>query len=222
MVMSNKTINKILCNECGGIIEYGVYDLVDVTDDDSLKERVMNDELFVVKCPHCGKAYYLTYDFIYNDRNVCLMIYYGNDKDKQSQLIHEVIEKSKSMDRKIEYAFRCVEDYDKLREKIHIFNCGYDDRIIELYKYEYIINGYDKDLKMLDDIVFTNYDGSVENVFVLFEKDEVNGVRAISFNDMEYTRLLKEYGDLLYETNESYDIDLLWAQELYEKVKEDM
>ena len=92
-----------------------------------------------------------------------------------------------------------------------------DDRIIELYKYEFIINGYDKDLSQLDDVVFVNVDGSSEYLFVLFEKDVMENVRAISFDEMEYLRLEKEY-EYVIDKFDDVEVDLVWAQKVYNSV----
>ena len=69
----------------------------------------------------------------------------------------------------------------------------------------------------LDDIIFVNVDGSAECVFVLFEKDVIDNVRAISFDEMEYTRLEKEYKGVINQFND-FEIDLLWAQKVYNSV----
>ena len=62
--------------------------------------------------------------------------------------------------------------------------------------------------------MFVNVDGSSECLFVLFEKDVMENVRAISFDEMEYLRLEKEYENVV-DTFDDVEVDMIWAQKVY-------
>ena len=221
--MASQVYRNVTCNNCNTVMEYDVYDSINATLQPKLKEKIVNDELFVLTCPECGKKFYLSYGFLYNDIDCGHMIHYSCSEDITNELqqFKDIVGNFKkeisAHFNSLSYKFRFVNDFHKLKEKIRIFDKNLDDRIIELYKYEFIVNGYDKDLSQLDDIVFVNVDGSSEFVFVLFEKDVIENVRAISFDEMEYTRLEKEYEDYL-STYDDVEIDLVWAQNVYNSV----
>lgn len=222
--MTKHIIQKIPCNQCQTMMEYEVFESVNVTLEPTLKDKIMNDELFLTTCPNCGKMFYLSYPFLYNDMDSHYMIRYAmKNEEKEKTEFQDTVSMFKNelndkFNGHLTYIFRFVNDYGKLKEKIRIFDRNLDDRIIELYKYEFVINGYDKELKNLDDIIFLNYEGSVVPVFALIEKDELDGVRAIAFDEMEYLRLEKEYSDMFNLMEDDLEVDLLWAQEFYEKV----
>lgn len=221
--MKSQIYRNVTCNQCNEVMEYDVFDSVNVTLNPILKDKMINDELFVLTCPKCGKMFYLSYPFTYNDMDVHYMIRYTNNEnvDKQKEEFNTFVDtinnSLKSNFKELSYKYRIVNEYERLKEKVRIFDRDLDDRIIELYKYEFIVNGYDKELNNLDDIIFVNVDGSAECVFVLFEKDVIDNVRAISFDEMEYTRLEKEYEGVINRFND-FEIDLLWAQKVYNSV----
>ena len=221
--MISQIYRNVTCNQCNEVMEYDVFDSVNVTLNPILKDKVINDELFVLTCPKCGKMFYLSYPFIYNDMDVHYMIRYTNNenvdklKGEFNTFVNTINSELKSNFKELSYKYRIVNEYERLKEKVRIFDRDLDDRIIELYKYEFIVNGYDKELNNLDDIIFVNVDGSAECVFVLFEKDVIDNVRAISFDEMEYTRLEKEYEGVINQFND-FEIDLLWAQKVYNSV----
>lgn len=221
--MSKKIIKQIKCNECNTILDFEVYESVNVTLQPTLKEKVLNDSIYLLECSECGKKFYLSYPFLYNDMDSGYMINLNNSNNKEEEiqtfrdLVANINKEMKDTFGDISYKYRSVDDIEILREKIRIFDRNLDDRIIELYKYEFIVNGYDKELDMLDDILFVNTDGSMECLFVLFEKDVVDNVRMIAFDEMEYMRLEKEFE---YEIEKYNDvvIDLVWAQKVYNNV----
>ena len=218
--MSSQVYRNVTCNSCNTVMEYDIYESINVTLQPKLKEKIVNDELFVLTCPNCGKKFYLSYDFLYNDIDCGFMVQYCNadNHDEKVEQFKAIVNNFKKEINEhftsLSYKFRFVSDFHKLKEKVRIFDRNLDDRIIELYKYEFIINGYDKDLSQLDDVVFVNVDGSSECLFVLFEKDVMENVRAISFDEMEYLRLEKEYENVV-ETFDDVEVDMIWAQKVY-------
>lgn len=221
--MKSEIYRNVTCNQCNEVMEYDVFDSVNVTLNPVLKEKVLNDELFILRCSNCGKIFYLSYPFTYNDMDVRYIIRYTNNENIEKQKIEfqtfvtTINNELSSNFEDFKYKYRFVNEYERVREKVRIFDRDLDDRIIELYKYEFIVNGYDKELSNLDDVIFVNVDGSSECVFILFEKDVIDNVRAISFDEMEYMRLEKEYEGVLDKFN-NYEIDLLWAQKVYNSV----
>ena len=85
--MKSQIYRNVTCNQCNEVMEYDVFDSVNVTLNPILKDKVINDELFVLTCPKCGKMFYLSYPFTYNDMDVLYMIRYINNEnvDKQKE-----------------------------------------------------------------------------------------------------------------------------------------
>ena len=141
--MASQVYRNVTCNNCNTVMEYDVYDSINATLQPKLKEKIVNDELFVLTCPECGKKFYLSYGFLYNDIDCGHMIHYSCSEDITNELqqFKDIVGNFKkeisAHFNSLSYKFRFVNDFHKLKEKIRIFDKNLDDRIIELYKYEY-------------------------------------------------------------------------------------
>jgi hypothetical protein len=95
------------------------------------KPQVLDGSLFAFHCKKCGLRALLTYPILYHDMEKQLMIYLIPDgaEEEWSRVRTQL-----AGERMKEYQLRYVKTPEELAEKIREFDCGLDDRIVELFK----------------------------------------------------------------------------------------
>lgn len=121
----------IACPKCGSESEVRVFATVNVTTDRNFREQLLSGELLHFTCPSCGHVASLRYPLLYNDINNKFMVYFIPNVDRD-KVTNEQLEKEYGELAGIQR--RLVSDYNDLKEKIHIFESGLDDRVIEVVK----------------------------------------------------------------------------------------
>lgn len=129
--MSNTTTKIVACPNCGNEIEIKVFKTVNATTDPGFRDDLLNGDMLHFSCRECGHEAELKYPLLYNDMKNKFMVYYIPDIDRE-RLTDEMLEKEYGeMDA---LTRRIVGSYNELKEKIHIFEAGLDDRVIEVVK----------------------------------------------------------------------------------------
>lgn len=145
--MSMPRGTKITCPKCGVEGNFTIWHSVNVDVNPETREKVKNGKLFEYKCKNCGDINHVEYRFLYHDTNNNFMIWYfpNNEYDIYNE-INEVnnIDLLSLARRKI----RMVDNKRSLIEKIHIFEDGLNDIVIELLKKMILINIEDKTVEV--------------------------------------------------------------------------
>ena len=129
--MSNTEIKKVSCPKCNHDNEVKVFNTVNATTDPQFRETLLAGQLFGFRCENCGYEATLRYPLLYNDMKNRFMVYYIPE-----------IERERITDESLEAEYgdlgdvtrRIVGTFNELKEKIHIFESGLDDRAIEIAK----------------------------------------------------------------------------------------
>ncbi len=129
--MSTTGTTSVACPQCGAKSEVKVFKTVNVTTDRNFREQLLSGEMLHFTCPSCGHEAELRYPLLYNDINNKFMVYFVPDVDRD-KVTDEALEKEYGDLAGIRR--RLVGDYNELKEKIHIFESGLDDRVIEVVK----------------------------------------------------------------------------------------
>ncbi len=129
--MSNTDMRTVVCPKCGGSNEVKVFRTVNATTDQNFREQLLGGELLRFRCSSCGCEAELKYPLLYNDMKNKFMVYYIPDADRE-KLTDEQLEKEYGELQGI--TRRLVSSYNELKEKIHIFESGLDDCVIEVVK----------------------------------------------------------------------------------------
>lgn len=66
---------KFKCPNCEHEITMNLNEFVDVSTDPEFKEKIMNGEFFLIKCPECGDETLVEYPVMYMDPDKKLTIY---------------------------------------------------------------------------------------------------------------------------------------------------
>lgn len=118
-------IKEILCPQCGEPQEYIIYSSINAKNNAALKNKILHENLFDWRCKRCSYFASMAYPSIYIDKDANYIICLTPTNSPES------IEPTKNIQpmRK-----RMVKNLPELKEKLLIFDGGYDDTAIELVK----------------------------------------------------------------------------------------
>jgi len=182
--MSKISIKPITCPKCKHSGELKMYESVNFSLDPKLRDEVLSGHIFEWVCPQCGETLSIWYDLLYHDMKKEFQIYYSPTNCVGiNKMINDMLTKYPGM-RKL---CRTTESLNALREKIYIFENGFNDIVIELAK---LLIKYDKqnNLPETSELRFEKFistekesssgklvfrqliDGQVQEGLVLFDK----------------------------------------------------
>ena len=97
-----------------------------------MKEKVLNQSIFLYTCPSCGETFRLNYPTLYHQMENLIMIYLVSESEVEKTYEMFYGENALFDFRTEKYLARIVMSPNQLVEKIQIFDAGKDDRIMEL------------------------------------------------------------------------------------------
>lgn len=177
--MSKFNMEYIKCQKCGCEQTAKVYEEVNVTENQALKQKLLDHRLISVKCKKCGAESLNVYPFLYTDIDKKLLVWFiPTESEKEISDIIAGINDEMSLEEKndSEFMMRGVGSFNELKEKIIIRDLDLDDRIIELIKIYYFTQALQdyEDLKNKDiEGMYLNNDGKeMFFEFVFVDSDE--------------------------------------------------
>ena len=132
--MSKHHIEKVTCPSCHHEGDFEVWDSINTVLDPEMKEKVLNQSIFLYTCPNCGETFRLNYPTLYHQMEDLVMIYLVPESEVEKTYEMFYGENALADYRTEKYLNRIVTSANQLIEKIKIFDAGKDDRIIELVK----------------------------------------------------------------------------------------
>lgn len=132
--MSRHHIEKVTCPSCHHEGDFELWDSINTALNPEMKEKVLNQSIFLYTCPSCGETFRLNYSTLYHQMEDLVMIYLVPESEVKKT--YEIFyEKNALADYRTEkYLYRIVTSANQLVEKIQIFDAGKDDRVMELVK----------------------------------------------------------------------------------------
>ena len=123
--MSTEIEKDIICPQCGEPQKYRLYASINAKENPELKRRVLDETLFDWRCKRCNYFAAMAYSFLYTDPEagdvVCVAPAGEGRTAEPTQEIQP-------------FTKRSVKNLAELKEKILIFDIGYDDVAVELVK----------------------------------------------------------------------------------------
>ena len=129
--MSRHHIEKVTCPSCHHEGDFELWDSINTALDPEMKERVLNQSIFLYTCPNCGETFRLNYPTLYHQMEDLIMIYLVPESEVEKTYEMFYGENALADFRTEKYLNRIVTSANQLVEKIKIFDAGKDDRIIE-------------------------------------------------------------------------------------------
>lgn len=133
--MSQQHTENITCPHCGSDAPMEIWDSVNVDLNPDLKNKILDESLFLWTCPKCQTKRYITFSTLYHDMNGQYMLFFDHnagDKDISEDSFPES-ELFGNFNKK--YTLRYVHGIHRLKEKIFIFDEGLSDIAVEMIKY---------------------------------------------------------------------------------------
>lgn len=123
--MSDVRQKRFICPKCGKKSLMQAHAAVDAVREKELHDSLLSGVLFRHTCPECGEVCEVSYSMLYKDRARNIMIYLFADDGEDG--MPAVPESGR-------YKCRVVYSPEELIEKICIFEDGFSDEAMEIYK----------------------------------------------------------------------------------------
>lgn len=214
--MSKRGLITLNCPKCHNNFEKEVWQSINVTIDPDLKKELREPDFFLHTCPMCGYEFVSYYNFLYHDMENQFMVSLCDDILEMSKVI-DGFEETKTDLAKYgnimkDTRVRVTTDKGIFREKILLFENGFDDRIMEIYKLITMMNTY----KMSDKC------GHLIETIYGVDRDSLNfavkrtGKKKDFFGNLfvkVYEDIKKDYEKLIIN-EDNYLINAAWAIEM--------
>ncbi len=123
--MSTEIVKDIICPQCGESQKYRLFSSVNVKENPEFKQKILDETFFDWRCKRCNYFAAMAYPFLYTDPAAGYVISVAplgtNGEIEPTEAVRE-------------YVKRGVKNLAELKEKILIFDAGYDDAAVELVK----------------------------------------------------------------------------------------
>jgi predicted RNA-binding Zn-ribbon protein involved in translation (DUF1610 family) len=129
--MSQSQMQEITCPKCGKKQFFRVWDSINTMEDPPLKKAVRNDEAFSFHCLDCGASAVLHYNFIYHEPAEKLFIVCNADGSDYTAMKETLTAEDNAFKG---YTKRIVLSHNAFKEKLLIFDAGFNDKIVEVMK----------------------------------------------------------------------------------------
>ena len=123
--MSTEISKDIICPQCGESQKYRLFASINAKENPELKRRVLDETLFDWRCTRCNYFAAMAYSFLYTDPDAGYIICVTPAGEGS------VTEPTREIQ---DFTKRSVRNLAELKEKILIFDAGFDDVAVELVK----------------------------------------------------------------------------------------
>lgn len=204
------------CPNCDMEIGFKPIEFVDVSTDPDYKEKIMNGQFFMVKCPECGAEIMVEYPIMYMDPDKKLNIYMAPDHDG------DLLDQLNSLDVPEadideDAVYRLVNGPTELLEKILLADGNRDDRIMELYK-ALIVESIREDFPQVQPQDLLYYVDGQEEYFIVWDYENEDGEQlTIEVDEELYQQLVEDHMPaLMIPANKYAEVDAVWLMDRVE------
>lgn len=219
--MSRISEVKVTCSKCQKESDFQIWQSINVQLDPEMKEKVLNGEAFLFKCPECGAVTQINYMTLYHDMEKQFMVYLAPDDEETiketAEALSETIRLSDDFNLEDDYAkykLRIVTSLMELQEKIYIFEAGLDDRVIEIMKVVFLgMMSEETPDERVDDILFDTGKDNVNSI--VFIRDG-RVFAHVPVDEGLYNHILESFKERIDNNPQEYYIyDFDWARNLF-------
>ena len=112
--MSKHHIEKVTCPSCHHEGDFEVWDSINTVLDPEMKEKVLNQSIFLYTCPNCGETFRLNYPTLYHQMEDLVMIYLVPESEVEKT--YEMFYGAVDIDNMYEFASSHCDDFKDLRD----------------------------------------------------------------------------------------------------------
>ena len=190
---SSRTVSYI-CPYCGKNYEIDIYDSVIADEDADLRDRCLSGDLFRSTCPRCKRDFMVQYPLVYIDRSHRFVIWL-NETAPSETLMRSIAGPLIPQG----YTLRRTPTLKEFAEKIQILEDGVDDRVVEVAKYDSLIEYLDNKKGTAEEITAIEYQRTENEVMKINIRTDDKGLSFLIPVSMVEEEM-KESGGL-------YDVD---------------
>lgn len=204
------------CPNCDTEIGFKPIEFVDVSTDPDYKEKIMNGQFFMVKCPECGAEIMIEYPIMYMDPDKKLNVYMAPDHD--GELLNQLNSLDvPECDIDEEAVYRLVNGPTELLEKILLADGNRDDRIMELYK-ALIVESIREDFPQVQPQDLLYYVDGKEEYFIVWDYENEDGEQlTIEVDEELYQQLKEDHLEVMaIPANKYAEVDAVWLMDRVE------
>lgn len=214
--MARKIIKNIVCPKCNKEVEVKAYESINVTLNEQIRKKVMDEDIFYFKCENCKKKFEVTYPFLYNDMENKLMVYFIPNENMNTVDTTQIKQKSllKEIDKRV------VSSVNELKEKVIIKDFSLDDMAMELTKFAVSRVQEKKNNKKVNSIYFCKVDRKTNKLVfaIFFASDKKPVFKEVEFEVYEKAHHITQgFAKDYIKTNNFITIDLSFAKEILDR-----
>ena len=192
--MSSSRTVSYTCPYCGKNYEIEIYDSVTADEDTDLRDRCLSGDLFRSTCPRCKHDFLVQFPLVYIDRDHRFVIWL-NENAPSEDLMRSIASPLVPQG----YTLRRTPTLKEFAEKIQILEDGVDDRVVEVAKYDSLIEYLDNKKGNAEDITAIEYQRTENEVMKINIRTDDKGLSFLIPVSMVEEEM-KESGSL-------YDVD---------------
>lgn len=132
--MSRSHQEEVRCSRCNALQSFTVWESINVTVDPELKKSLLDGELTTFRCKLCGNEAHVSYDCLYHDMGKSIAIWLKEVESAENELAKSIFLTATNIK-----TTRTVRTIHELLDKIKIFDDGFSDFEIELFKFSMCI-----------------------------------------------------------------------------------
>lgn len=206
-----RSMEPAVCMHCQHEQDFAVYQTVNATLNPELREELLNYRFSVLTCAECGKETKINYSFLYYDITSKCWCWYDAEESDQPFDVREMcsmMEKMAKEDQseagerlnKIYHGCHCriVRHPLELNEKFRLFEDGFDDRIMEIFKLFALIK--DSEFFAENDVNSLYYSGSFDGALQFIAMGD-NEAGMIQLSPEGYKDIFSRFADQLPDMN---------------------
>lgn len=140
--LEGKNFNiHIKCPKCSSESDFEAHSVINATEENGLKEKVMDGSMFLHVCPECGAKINVEYSFVYHQPEDAFMVQYVVNDEEMKQAVSALTNPNEEQRKTVNILsenntiIRIVRSKAQLLEKITIYEAGLDDRAVEIFKH---------------------------------------------------------------------------------------
>ena len=214
--MSVSQVICLTCPHCHKTAEDTIYTQIDAQKDKAIARKVINGQLFLQICPHCGQSIPLSYGCIYENHEKQFMVSLvpGIRQETAREAAEELKLRILDDAQAARWRLRLVPDANALVEKVRLFERGRDDRLMELCKYHVWLDVRQQYPDVVILALYYEPAGDGEKLTVLC-KDRAP--LAVALSEQMLQAVHKTYADVLQTAPQDFCIDAHWAAAFLQK-----
>lgn len=215
--MTQSQTIDVTCQACGHVSPHDYQGVVEAATQPEMVDKLLEGTLFDHVCPQCGAVFGVAAPVLFRDDDRRLMINLAPDLADTAE-VEQLFETAGLGDSDLSYkdagfTLRIVGDPNSLREKVLAFQCGLDDRVLEVLKLTVAMAAAEQGGTPPQGVLFEGADQDSLSFCLVGPSPQTVAVARASYDALAGD--LQAAGITTQDANATYYVTPLWALEQY-------